>query len=82
VTGELVATDVESLRAEWISVRNSRLHWAPCWVSWYPSWVLYFTVEGDSSCALVLPPHILPSMSMGISGLESSSNMRGSWGGR
>jgi hypothetical protein len=42
---------------------------------------LCFTVEGDS-CALVLPPCILPSSSLGIGGLESGSNMRGSWGGR
>jgi hypothetical protein len=38
-------------------------------------------IEGDFTCALAEPPRILPFSSLWISGLESGSSMRGSWGG-
>jgi hypothetical protein len=73
VTGELVAADVASLTCLVDFAKKFSVHWAPCWVSWHRSWVLCFIVEGDSSCALVLPPCILPSSSMCIGGLESGN---------
>jgi hypothetical protein len=71
VIGELVAANVTSLtcRVDFTEKSSATL-------------ASMSGVEGDSSCVLVLPPRVLPSSSLGIAGLKSGSNMRGSWGGR